>query len=162
MKKIVILFATMMLALPGVFANRTVTADELFKQFGSAPGAESVSINPLMVTLGKIFTLGSEEGRIVRKVKSVKVLELTKCAPSEKNKLADIISNCEVKNMQPLVVVTDNGENIKILAETKGDRFKKVLLFVSDTTECALIQVKGNFRFEDLTGVVNSQIKRNK
>ena len=55
----------------------------LFNEFGSEKNADCVKVSSFMMSLGKMFAGHDEDAEIIRKIKSIKVLDLESCMSRE-------------------------------------------------------------------------------
>ncbi|MCS2903794.1 DUF4252 domain-containing protein [Phocaeicola vulgatus] len=58
----------------------------LFNEFGSEKNADCVKVSSFMMSLGKMFAGHDEDAEIIRKIKSIKVLDLESCTASVKER----------------------------------------------------------------------------
>lgn len=60
----------------------------LFNEFGSEKNADCVKVSSFMMSLGKMFAGHDEDAEIIRKIKSIKVLDLESCTASVKERFS--------------------------------------------------------------------------
>lgn len=158
MKKIFILIFILALGQISLTASaKGASSDDIFTEFSSEKDAEYVNVNSFMMWLGKQFAGDGADADIVKKIKSVRVLDLEDCSPTVKNRFSKRVNDLDQKGYEEMVRVNDNGERVKILARKNGDIINRMLIVCSSNDDCALVEVNGKFTMDDITGVVNSQ-----
>ena len=109
----------------------------LFKELKKEPHTEYVSLSFPLIHLMKLF-LNDENGKIIKKIKSIKVLEMEKC--------------------------TDNSLELlkKKTSKLKKEKIKELVVVVADDAkkECSLIQIKANLSMEDINKFINNDMKK--
>lgn len=161
MKKIFIFIIALTLSqLAFASSIQNASADDIFNEFSSAQNAEYVNINPFITWLGKQFIGDDADAAIVKKTKSVRVLDLDDCSTEEKAKFSKRINALNTKGYEEMMRVNDKGERVKILAKIKDEIIHQMLIVCSGNDDCVLVEVNGKFTMDDITGVVNSQTGR--
>ncbi len=161
MKRLALILLVTALSLPAVMAANVTSVDALFDEFSSEPQAESVRFNPFCMWLAKLF-VGGSDANVVKKISSVRVLDIDDCKSEVKTRFANRVANVSVKEMEDLVNVNDNGDKVKILARIKKDKIHKLLVMCYGAADYCLVEINGKFGMEDVNGVVKSQMpKRN-
>lgn len=154
MKKIIATLA-LIIACQGIFAQNI---DTLFEKFSKEHQAESVSIPPFMMSLGKLF-MSDEDLSIVKGIRSLRILDLEDCPTTVKERFSEQVSKLHLKGYEPMIQVNEDGEKVRIFALPHKDSIKELLLVCSGKDDCALIQMKGKIRKEDIAQLVNEQTK---
>lgn len=131
----------------------------LFKELKKEPHTEYVSFSFPLINLTKLF-LNNENEKIIKKIKSIKVLEMEKCADSSLELFKKKTS--KLKGYETLLTVNEEDENIKVVAKLKKERIKELLVIMTDDTkkECSLIQIKANLSMEDINKFINDDMKK--
>ena len=160
MKRLSLIILVAIFSISVSSAKSVGSVNDIFTEFSSAPNAESVNVNPFLMSIAKLFTKGSSDADIVKKINSVKVLDLYKCASSVKTRFADAVKGLSVKGYEELITANDNNDKVKILAKMKDDKITNLLIISYGQGDCCLVAIKGKFNLDDLTGVVNSQMPR--
>lgn len=161
MKRFALILLTAILMLPVSAVAKSVSVDDLYKEFSSAPEAEAVSIPPFLMKLAKLCMKGKDQdAKIVRKINSVRVLDLEDCSKTVKSRFANRVSNIQLKDMEELMDVRDDGDKVKILAKIKKDKISKLLILCYGNDDCCLVEVNGKFEMNDIDDVVKSQKPR--
>ncbi len=158
MKKIFILIIALALSqLAFASSAQNTSVDEIFKEFSSMHNAEYVTVNPFMMWLGKQFAGDDADAAIVKKTKSLRVLDLEDCSTGVKKRFSNRVNTLNTKEYEEMMRVNDNGERVRILAKIKDEIIHQMLIVCSSNNDCVLVEVNGNFTMDDITGVVNSQ-----
>ncbi len=101
----------------------------LFNEFGSEKNADCVKVSSFMMSLGKMFAGHDEDAEIIRKIKSIKVLDLESCTASVKERFNKKVNRLSLKGYDELMRVNDEGEKVRVLMKTKKETIRE-LLFV--------------------------------
>ena len=160
MKRIFLILFTAVILLPVALSAKTPSVDDLYKEFSSVPKVEAVNVNPFMMTVAKMFVGNDSNAQIVKKINSVRVLDLEGCPRSVRTRFANRVSNIQLKDMENLVDVKDDGDKVKILAKIKKDKIRKLLVLCYGNDDCCLVEINGKFEMKDVDGVVKSQKPR--
>lgn len=160
MKRIALILLVAILSLPVALANKVTTTDDLFKEFSSARKAESVKINSFLMWLAKISMGNDPDAEIVKKISSVRVLDLESCSPEVKTRFANRAAQVTVSDMEDLVNVNEDGNKVKILGQIKKEKIHKLLVMCYGQSDCCLVEINGKFELKDLDDVVKSQMPR--
>ena len=161
MKHLVLILLVTVLSLPAAMAADVTSVDALFDEFSSEPDAESVCLNPFCMWFAKLF-VGGSDANVVKKISSVRVLDIDDCKAEVKTRFAARVAHVTVKDMEDLVNMNDSGDKVKIFARIKKDKIHKLLVMCYGTDDYCLVEINGQFGMEDVNGVVSSQMpKRN-
>ena len=117
MKKIVFITAMFLLIVQGGIAQ---TVNRLFNQFEDQPGAEYENVGPLLIGIAKVLSSDdSEETKILKSIKSVKVLSVKDCTTETKQEFARKVRNFKPRNMDLLMLIKKGNKNLSIWGEIK-------------------------------------------
>ena len=155
-----ILLTAMLLFLPLASVAKNPSVKDLYKEFSSAPKAETVSVSPLLMKLAHMCIGNDSDAKIVRKIKSVKLLDLEECSREVRKRFADRAGSVQIKDMDELVSVSDDGDKLKVFAKIKSEKITKMLVLCYGKEDCCLIEINGKFDMGDIEGVVKSQKPR--
>lgn len=159
MKKYLLTMAILLTVCQLTFAQNI---SSIINEFKNEKNAECIHISPFMMSIGKLF-MGNEEGTdIVRKVKSMRILDLEDCSVSVKERFAKRVAKLNKKGYETLMQVNDDGEKVRILTKTKNDMIREMLIFCIEDKDCSLIQMSCKIKKEDIAQLVNEQISRKK
>ena len=155
MKKTIATLA-LIIACQGTFAQNI---DTLFEKFSNEHQAESVSIPPFMMSLGKLF-MSDEDLSIVKGIRSLRILDLEDCPSTVKERFSEQVNKLHLEGYEPMIQVNEDGEKVRIFALPYKDSIKELLLVCSGKDDCTLIQMKGKIKKEDIAQLVNEQTSK--
>lgn len=155
MKKIIATLA-LIIVCQGIFAQNI---DTLFEKFSKEQRAESVSIPPFMMSLGKLF-MSDEDLSIAKGICSLRILDLEDCPTNVKERFSEQVNKLHLEGYEPMIQVNEDGEKVRIFALPYKDSIKELLLVCSGKDDCALIQMKGKIKKEDIAQLVNEQTSK--
>ena len=116
--------------------------NSLFDEFKKEPNADCISISPFMMAIGKMFMGNDSDAKLARKFKSIRILDLEACSTS--------INAQRIKDYETLVQVNDEGEKVHILAKSKNDVIRELLIVCTGNGDCTLVQLKGKVSKEKI------------
>ena len=157
-KYIMILLVALMTTVSG-FAAAAHDVDAVFSEFAEADNATYVKVNPFMMWLSRAFVSG-DEAKIVRKVKSVRVLDMDDCSMTVKSRFKERVDALGNGGLEEIVRVNDDGEHVRILAKVEKDEIRKMLVVCTSGDDCTLVEINGKFSMDDISGVIESQVPK--
>ena len=104
----------------------------LFNEFGSEKNADCVKVSSFMMSLGKMFAGHDEDAEIIRKIKSIKVLDLESCTASVKERFNKKVNK------------------VRVLMKTKKETIRELLFVCTGKEDCTLVQINGKFTKDDI------------
>ena len=131
--------------------------DSLFDEFECEQNVDYVKVSPFMMSLGKMFCKHEEGSEIIRKVKSMKVMDLGDCSASVKKRFSSKVSKLNRKGYEELMRVNDGGEKVHILMKIRKDAIRELLVVCSGNDSCTLIQINGKFVKDDIDKLVSME-----
>ena len=155
MKKIIATLA-LIIVCQGIFAQNI---DTLFEKFSKEQQAESVSIPPFMMSLGKLF-ISDEDLSIAKGIRSLRILDLEDCPTTVKERFSEQVNKLHLEGYEPMIQVNEDGEKVRIFALPYKGNIKELLLVCSGKDDCTLIQMKGKIKKEDIAQLVNEQTSK--
>ena len=155
MKKIIATLA-LIIVCQGIFAQNI---DTLFEKFSKEQQAESVSIPPFMMSIGKLF-MSDKDLSIAKGIWSLRILDLEDCPINVKERFSEQVNKLHLEGYEPMIQVNEDGEKVRIFALPYKDSIKELLLVCSGKDDCALIQMKGEIKKEDIAQLVNEQTSK--
>ena len=152
MKKIFVTLA-MIIACQGLFAQ---SIDDIFNQFKDKDGAEYINIPSFVVKLGRMF-MGKDiqENRLMKGVKTIKVLDMANCSSDIKKELQHEINQLEQNGYETLVRTKEKDDTVNLIAKMDKDAIKELVIFFTDKDECGLTLMKGKIKKEDINVMIN-------
>ena len=160
MKRLALILFSVLLMLPVATLAKDRSVNDLFKEFGSASGADVVTINPFMMKIARMFVANNPDAEIIKKIRSVRILDLEDCAPDVRSRFSNRAVDVKLKDLEELVDVRDDGEKVKIMAKIKDEEISRLVVLCYGSDDCCLIEINGNFMMSDIDSVVASQKPR--
>lgn len=149
MKKILSLFIILYLGI-SVYAGDNSDFKQFYRQHKRDKGVINFWVPPFILRVASInqdayiqnFAHSTSNVRIMIKEESAEYLyyELNSSLPDETYK--------------DLLFVKDGKNDVRITAHIKKDKIKEILIIVNDSSNFVAIQLKGNYRINDLAGLV--------
>lgn len=151
MKRMIWILAAMLLLM--TTGGMAQTVNGLFNRYEDKPGAECKNLGPLLMGLAKTFAADkSEEGRVIKSVKSIKVLDLEECSSEVKREFAQKARNLKPWGMELLVQVKDEDDNVSIWGKTRRNTVRQLLIVTDDK----MVRIKGKFDLDKIANMLNS------
>lgn len=148
----------LLLALGAAQTLQAGNVNAIFREFKEESKAEYVSIPSFVMKLGKMFADKDDaEDKLASKISSVKMLDLEDCNPDVKARFRKRLANLKDEEYETLMRVNDDGDKVRILMKQKKDTVKELLIVCEGDEDCALILLKGDFRLEDIDGLVEQE-----
>lgn len=124
------------------------SVDAIFRKFKNNQGAEYIDI-PMSAIKDK------NELDAIKKIKSIKVLNLKSYTLTEREYLRDYTKKLSKKNYEILLSVCEDNTDIKILSKKRQDQIKEVFIVCIQPEECTLVHVDGEINMNDINKLVN-------
>ena len=146
MKKIFTLFALILLLATNSMAQ---TATDIFNEFKDKPNVQFVSLPKTLMSLAANGVEDENKKELLKKMDSIVILSI-----EDDNQLVKQfekkVKNLSKKGYEQMVNSNDDGEKAQILVKTKGDAITEMLVISIEDNECALVQICGNIRSQDV------------
>lgn len=153
-RTLLILIALLAMATTGM-AQQTVNG--LFNRYEDKAGAEYKNLGSLLMGIIKTFAADkSEEGQVIKSIKSIKVLDLEECTPEVKQEFAQKARNLKPRGMELLMQMKDDGENVCIWGKMKKETVRQLLIVTDDK----MVKIKGKFDLNGISNLINSKEKK--
>lgn len=146
MKKIFTLFALMLLLATNSMAQ---TATDIFNEFKDKPNVQFVSLPKTLMSLAANGVEDDNKKELLKKMDSIVVLSIEDDDQLVKQ-FEKKVKNLSKKGYEQMVNSNDDGEKAQILVKTKGDAITEMLVISIEDNECALVQICGNIRPQDV------------
>lgn len=161
MKRIMTLLLIMATAMQMVSAK---SLGRLIEDYRYQKNAEYFHVTPLLMKMART-AMGHkarpcEEGRLVRKIKSIRTLDLEECSADVKRRFSADVQKLEMNEYEPLVTSCDDGETVKIMMKAKGDVIRELVIICSDCNDCALMWVNCKVKKDEIQSLVDMQTKQ--
>ena len=152
MKKTIVTLA-MIIACQGVFAQNI---DDIFNQFKDKQGAEYMNIPSFVLKLGRVFMdKDIQENKLMKGVKTIKVLDMENCSSDVKKELQHEISRLEQSGYETLVRTKEKDDTVNLIAKMDKDAINELIVFFTENDECGLTLMKGKIKKEDINVMIN-------
>ncbi|HHV04349.1 MAG: DUF4252 domain-containing protein [Bacteroidales bacterium] len=155
MKKI---FLTIMLVAGNIlvsYAQRDI--QDIILQFSMQPRVEHIHVGSLAMKLAQAFA-SEEDAPFIKGIRSVTVLSLENCDENVKNAFRKQAGNIHENGLELLVEVTDESDEVRILAEIRKDMIKRFIV-ISVGEDPYLIQINGHIDMSYMEELVSQNTK---
>lgn len=138
----------------------------LIEDYRYQKNAEYVHVTPLLMKMAWTAmghdARSGEKGRLVRKIKSIRTLDLEECSADVKHGFSADVQKLEMSGYEPLVTTRDDGETVKIMMKAKGDVIRELVIICSDSDDCALVWLNCKVKMNEIQSLVDMQTKQRK
>lgn len=138
----------------------------LIDEYRYQKNAEYVHVTPLLMKMAWTAmghdARSGEEGRLVRKIKSIRTLDLEECSADVKHRFSADVQKLEMSGYEPLVTTRDDGETVKIMMKAKDDVIRELVIICSDSDDCALVWLNCKVKMNEIQSLVDMQTKQRK
>lgn len=149
MKRFMCIIAALVMIMPGGMAQ---TVNGLFRQFKDQPEAEYRNLAPLLMGIIKTFAIDEEDDKVIKSIKSIRVLDLEECAPEIRREYARKSRTLEPSGMEMLMQVKDEDEGtVRIWGKIKREKVEEVLVLTPDK----MVSIKGRFDLDKISQLIN-------
>ena len=146
MKKIIFTLVLMMTAATNLSAQ---TVDDIFNAFKDKPNVQFVNIPKALMSMASGAMEDNEKKELLKKMDSLRVLGIEGDEDLAKQ-FQEKVQKLSKKGYEQMVNSNEDGEKAQILVKTKDDAITEMLVISIDGSECALVQICGNIRPEDV------------
>lgn len=146
MKKIIFTLVLMLTAATNLSAQ---TVDDIFNAFKDKPNVQFVNIPKALMSMASGAVEDNEKKELLKKMDSLRVLGIEGDEDLAKQFL-EKVQKLSKKGYEQMVNSNEDGEKAQILVKTKDDAITEMLVISIDGSECALVQICGNIRPEDV------------
>jgi hypothetical protein len=140
-----------------VFSTYGQSFDNLFRDFENASGADRVNVSGLLLTFAKHSVKKGDNADIFKKMSAIQILDLSDCTSEIKSKFANSFNRLNQKDYEVLLRAKDDDDDVIILTKMQKDKIKEFVIVSKN--DPAIIRVKGNFSFSDLSGLKKIEMK---
>lgn len=134
--------------------------NSIINEFKDARKAEYVSVPWILMKIGHMFMDKEDKDDIAARVNSVRVLDLEECSARVKARFTKRIASLNGHGYETLVRAKDQDGSVQILVKEKKNIIKELLIVCGGKEDCALIQLKGNIRQEDIDKLVEQETEK--
>ena len=125
------------------------TVNELFREFRGEENAACVELPWLPLRLLGLF-VDDEAGQIVKLISSIRVLEVSDCSREVQDRLASKLQTLKMDDYEPLIVVKDDDNLVRMWGKMKDETVKELVVGVSGDGDAVLCHIKGRLSLDDL------------
>ena len=125
------------------------TVNELFREFRGEENAACVELPWLPLRLLGLF-VDDEAGQIVKLISSIRVLEVSDCSREVQDRLASKLQTLKMDDYEPLIVVKDDDNLVRMWGKMKDETIKELVVGVSGDGDAVLCHIKGRLSLDDL------------
>lgn len=148
MKRFICIIAALVMIMPGGMAQ---TVNGLFRQFKDQPEAEYRNLAPLLMGIIKTFAIDEEDDKVIKSIKSIRVLDLEECAPEIRREYARKSRTLEPSGMEMLMQVKEDEGTVRIWGKIKREKVEEVLVLTPDK----MVSIKGRFDLDKISQLIN-------
>lgn len=148
MKRFICIIAALVMIMPGGMAQ---TVNGLFRQFKDQPEAEYRNLAPLLMGVIKTFAIDEEDDKVIKSIKSIRVLDLEECAPEIRREYARKSRTLKPSGMEMLMQVKEDEGTVRIWAKIKREKVEEVLVLTPDK----MVSIKGRFDLDKISQLIN-------
>jgi Domain of unknown function (DUF4252) len=140
------------LLLIGATANQIAAQDRwLYWKYKDYDQSFSFTIPRLAISTGALFVSEREERRMVRRIHKVRALIFNESSPVTQRDMKKFFRKAKRRNLEELITVRDGKTHVSVLAKTRKDALRKVVILVNSPDEgSVLVSVKGRMRWKDI------------
>lgn len=99
----------------------------------------------------KTFAIDEEDDKVIKSIKSIRVLDLEECAPEIRREYARKSRTLEPSGMEMLMQVKEDEGTVRIWAKIKREKVKEVLVLTPDK----MVSIKGRFDLDKISQLIN-------
>lgn len=149
MKKLAILMTMMFLAFAFTASAQDSPTSKLYDKYSGKDGYTTVSISKELFGMFAEIDMDDPEAQEIKEMMSqldgIKILmyEAENEGDAELAKFKAEISSVKAANFTELMVVKEKGEEVKFLANKKGDKIGELLLLINSGNEAGFISISG-------------------
>lgn len=148
MKRFICIIAALVMIMPGGMAQ---TVNGLFRQFKDQPEAEYRNLAPLLMGVIKTFAIDEEDDKVIKSIKSIRVLDLEECAPEIRREYARKSRTLKPSGMEMLMQVKEDEGTVRIWGKIKREKVEEVLVLTPDK----MVSIKGRFDLDKISQLIN-------
>lgn len=131
----------------------------LYWKYKDYDGAIAVSVPQWATFIGSAFLDEKEERKLVRKIRKARVLFFEDKSPFSQRDLRKFARKSKHRGLDELVTVRSGKTHVRILAKSHRETVKKVVVLFSSPEGAGLVTVKGKFRLDEISRVIEKSSK---
>ena len=162
-----ILFSAIMI-LPFLAISQTVSINEFYRKYKASDEENTHLTLPgwvvkLGVGIAKMETDDEEDKQFLkaaRKVKKLRVLTFEDSNPVDKKDLDRLTEGVRKERFEDLVLVRDEGTNVRLMIREKREKIKNLLILVSEDDSFTLVSLKTKIRYNEIEDLINKAMEK--
>ncbi len=159
MKKLLILFALVLQAV--LMQAQNSALDKLFDKYSGADGFTTVYISKAMFDMFASMDTApkdkDEMQQTIRRLTGIRILavEDPSKVPSGFNLYNEVMNATKNFKYEELMVVKDEGSNVRFLVQRKGGKIDELLLIVGGSDDNVAISIQGDIDLKTISNLSN-------
>ncbi|MBQ6433458.1 MAG: DUF4252 domain-containing protein [Bacteroidaceae bacterium] len=153
-------FLTIAIAAILVGCRSSKTYSDIMNEFRSENGAEYFSVPTALLKIGTAAIPKSDGGKLARSISAVRVLDLSDCSQSVRNRFLNRIADANDEGYEPFVQTNEKDEQTRVLMRVDDEYVREILIASADRADCQMVQIKGKIRLEDVQQIVDENIDK--
>ena len=132
------------------------SVESIYDDFKNEKGVESVNVSPMLMKFARLFmSKEDKDNPIMKGINSIRVLNLEESPKEVQERFIKEMGDLDLNGYETWIQAKDDGDNVKIMAKTKDDIVKELLVLTTGKDNCALVMMKGNIKQEDMQAIVS-------
>lgn len=115
----------------------------------------SLTIPSFAIDIGSWFVKEEAESRLLRKINKVRVMYFEHGSPVTDRDLKRFDRKAKRRHLEDLLYVRQGKTHVRILAKERGDAIRKVVVLMQSPEEFAMVSVRGRFRWDDISRIMD-------
>ncbi len=145
-KKMILILALFISTTTSMMAQ---SIDDLFNEFKDKPNVEYIDVPKAMMGFAASSIKEEKGADLMKEIDSIRILSMEN-NNEQKTQFEQRVKALTKKHYEQMVNSNDDGEKAQILVKTKGESITEMLIICIDNDECALVQICGKIRPEDI------------
>ena len=151
MKKILLTFGLIFVTVASMTAQ---TVDDIFNEFKDKENVECITIPGSMMGMASSSTKKEGGNDFLKKVSSVRVLNIENDNALQQS-FCDRVASLKKQGYETMVNSNEENEKTQILFKTKEEIITEMVVIHIELTECALVQINGEFKPSDTQTILD-------
>lgn len=134
---------------------------DLFRDFKYCKKAEYVHVPKLLLKVVSALVKDDdpEVKKVLKVISSVRTLDLEACSPDVKQQFLQRVKKLKTNGYEEIVRQKTSDEHTLVMVKTKKDYIRQLVVVSCDGEDCALVQIKGKIRPEDVEEIIENKKK---
>jgi hypothetical protein len=136
-------------------ATSAQEALELIHKYRVENKAEYLSVPHVLVSIAAMKAKDERSRKLLRQVRSVKVLSLEDCSPDVRKNFVQGMSELTSKGYEEYIRVKDEGDTVLVLMKENGRHVGEIVILTTDEEDCVALLVSGKINRADIGNIIN-------